>query len=69
MNIALSRLYTVMHYVITREEGQDLTQVGLIVALVALGATAGMNSVAGAVGSAFSSLSSLVSHASGVVIH
>ena len=68
MKIAQAKLYTVMQYVIRREEGQDLTQVALIVALVAVGATAGMNSVASAVGSAFSSLSSLVSHASGVLI-
>jgi Flp pilus assembly pilin Flp len=60
----LSRLSTA----IMGEDGQDLTQVGLIVALVAVGATAGMNSVAVAVGSAFNSLSSLVSHMSGVLI-
>ena len=51
------------------EEGQDLIEYALVVALIALGATAGMNSVATAVGSAFSSLGALVSHAGGLVIH
>jgi Flp pilus assembly pilin Flp len=65
MKIALSKLYLAM----LREEGQDLTQVGLIVALVALGATAGMDSVATAVGGAYSSIGALMSHAGGTVIH
>jgi Flp pilus assembly pilin Flp len=67
--IELSKLYTGMRNAILREDGQDLTQVGLIIALVAVGATAGMNSVATAVGSAFNSLGALVSHAGSLVIH
>jgi pilus assembly protein Flp/PilA len=42
---------------VNREEGQDLVEYALIVALVAFGATAGMQTLAGAVSTAFSGLS------------
>jgi pilus assembly protein Flp/PilA len=42
---------------VNREEGQDLVEYALIVALVAFGATAGMQSLANAVNTAFSALS------------
>jgi pilus assembly protein Flp/PilA len=38
------------------EEGQDLIEYALLVALVALAATAGMNSLATAINAAFTSL-------------
>jgi pilus assembly protein Flp/PilA len=38
------------------EEGQDLVEYGLLVALVALAATAGMNALATAINSTFSNL-------------
>jgi pilus assembly protein Flp/PilA len=40
------------------EEGQDLVEYGLLVALVALAATAGMSSLATAINTAFSTLGS-----------
>jgi pilus assembly protein Flp/PilA len=40
------------------EEGQDLVEYGLLVALVALAATAGMSSLATAINSAFSTIGS-----------
>ncbi|HEV2327044.1 MAG TPA: Flp family type IVb pilin [Terracidiphilus sp.] len=40
-----------------REEGQDLVEYALIVALIALAATAGMTSLAEAINSAFVNLS------------
>ncbi len=47
-------------------EGQDLVEYGLTVALVALAATAGMNSLATSINSTFSTLgSTLTSAASG----
>ncbi len=67
--IELARLYTSVKRVMLREDGQDLTQMGLIVALVAVGATAGINSVASAVGNGFSALGSFVSNLSGLMIH
>jgi pilus assembly protein Flp/PilA len=41
-----------------REEGQDLVEYALVVALIAFGATAGMNALASGLSSAFSSVSS-----------
>ncbi len=41
-----------------REEGQDLVEYALVVALIAFGATAGMTSMAKGVNTAFSNLSS-----------
>jgi pilus assembly protein Flp/PilA len=38
------------------EDGQDLVEYGLLVALVALAATAGMNALAGAINTAFVNL-------------
>jgi pilus assembly protein Flp/PilA len=38
------------------EEGQDLIEYALLVALVALAATVGMNSLAGAINGAFSTV-------------
>jgi Flp pilus assembly pilin Flp len=67
--IELGRLYTSVKRAMLSEDGQDLTQMGLIVALVAVGATAGMNSVATAVGAGFSSLGSFVSSLGGLMIH
>jgi pilus assembly protein Flp/PilA len=42
------------------EEGQDLIEYALVVALIALGATAGMNSLASAINGAFNHVGSLV---------
>lgn len=40
------------------EEGQDLVEYGLLVALVALAATAGMNALAAAINSTFGTIGS-----------
>jgi pilus assembly protein Flp/PilA len=45
------------------QEGQDLVEYALIVALIALAATAGMNTLASDIASAFSSIGSTVSSA------
>ena len=45
------------------EEGQDLIEYALLVALVALAATAGMNTLATAINGAFSSLGSKLTSA------
>ena len=42
----------------TREEAQDLVEYALVVALIAFGATAGMENVASAINTAFSNVSS-----------
>ena len=44
-----------------REEGQDLVEYALVIALIALGATAAMNSLASAINNAFSTLGTTIS--------
>jgi Flp pilus assembly pilin Flp len=63
----LPKIYALMQQMMW-EEGQDLAQVGLIIALVAVGATAGMNSVATAVSSAFAGLGATVASVGGLLI-
>jgi pilus assembly protein Flp/PilA len=47
----------------TEEEGQDLVEYGLLVALVALAATAGMNVLATAIDTTFANLGSSLTSA------
>ena len=42
---------------VSREEGQDLVEYALVVAIIALGATAAMQGLAGAISTAFGSIS------------
>ena len=55
MQIAFSGLIALRNLLL-REDGQDLVEYALVVALIALGATAGMNTVASDISNAFSSL-------------
>jgi pilus assembly protein Flp/PilA len=52
----LSNFYAKMLSLIKREEGQDLIEYALVVALIAFAATAGMNSVASSINTAFGNL-------------
>jgi pilus assembly protein Flp/PilA len=56
MNSLIKRLWS-------EEEGQDLVEYGLLVALVALGAVAGMNTLAGAINNTFIALQSSLNNA------
>ena len=67
MKIKLSRLYSQMQKLMKREEGNGVTDVGLVVALVAVGATAGMNSVAGAINTAFTNFASTLTTMGAVI--
>jgi pilus assembly protein Flp/PilA len=49
--------------VVRGEEGQDLVEYALIVALIALAATAGMNTLATAINSGFSTLGTTLTNA------
>jgi len=49
--------------VVSGEEGQDLVEYALIVALIALAATAGMNTLATAINSGFSTLGTTLTNA------
>ena len=52
------RLFLFVHSIVQREEGQDLVEYALVVALVAFGAIAGMQSLATGINSAFATISS-----------
>ena len=58
MNNLLIKIYVMYEALKDREEGQDLVEYALVVALIAFGATAGMTSLAGGINTAFSNVSS-----------
>jgi len=57
MNHLLLSLYVKFQDLMHREEGQDLVEYALVVALIAFGATAGMNSLATGINTAFTNIS------------
>ena len=58
MNNLLIKLYVKFQDLASREEGQDLVEYALVVALIAFGATAGMGKLASGINTAFSNVSS-----------
>jgi len=48
---------------VNKDEGQDLVEYALVVAIIALGATAAMGSLAGAISSSFGTISSTFANA------
>jgi pilus assembly protein Flp/PilA len=58
MNTILLNMYVKLQDLMNREEGQDLVEYALVVALVALGATAAVKTLGSGIGTAFSSISS-----------
>jgi pilus assembly protein Flp/PilA len=58
MNTMLLRLYIVIQNLARREEGQDLVEYALIVALLSFGWIAGVQAIARALNGAFSNISS-----------
>jgi pilus assembly protein Flp/PilA len=57
MNRMLLSLYVRFQDLMNNEQGQDLVEYALVVALIALGATAGMKAVAGGITKAYDSVS------------
>ena len=57
MNNTLLKLYVKFQDLASREEGQDLVEYALVVALIAFGATAGMSALAGGLNKAFNNIS------------
>jgi pilus assembly protein Flp/PilA len=55
MRIRLLKFYIGMQS-LRQEEGQDLVEYALVVALLALAATAGLNSLAGTINTAFTTI-------------
>jgi pilus assembly protein Flp/PilA len=58
MNSLLLKLYVKLQCLLSHEDGQDLVEYALVVALVAFGATAGMSTLAKGVNTAFNTVSS-----------
>ena len=56
MNSMLNSLYFNVRNLIVREEGQDLVEYALVVALIAFGAIAGMSQLATGINHAFSGI-------------
>jgi pilus assembly protein Flp/PilA len=65
MNNLLLKLYVKFQELTNREDGQDLVEYALVVALIAFGATAGMTSLASGINTAFSNVSSQLGSAIG----
>jgi len=63
MNTMFLKLYVIFQNLISREEGQDLVEYALVVAIIALGATATMKGLAQVISSSFGSISSLFASA------
>ncbi len=58
MNILYRKMLLKLHNLTTREEGQDLVEYALLVALIALVCITGVNNVANAITTVFSKISS-----------
>ena len=59
MNTILLRLFEKFQNLVSHEEGQDLVEYALVVAIIALGATASMQSLAQVISSSFGSISTI----------
>jgi len=60
MNTMLIKLYVKLQDLMNREEGQDLVEYALVVALIAFGATAGMKLLAGGLNTAFTNINTVL---------
>ena len=63
MNTMLLKLYVKFQDLMNREEGQDLVEYALVVALIALGAVASMRTVATSISTEFSVIEKTFSNA------
>jgi pilus assembly protein Flp/PilA len=63
MNNLMLKLFVKMQTLVNREEGQDLVEYALVVALVAFGATVAMSNLGTGLNSAFKSISSTLASA------
>ena len=63
MNTMILKMYVAMQAFTTREEGQDLVEYALVVALIAFGAVFGMGKLATQLNSAFLDINSTLASA------
>ena len=59
----LLKLYTKIHLLIARDDGQDMVEYALVVALIAFGVIGAMNSVGTDISQIYSALSSTLAQA------
>jgi pilus assembly protein Flp/PilA len=57
MNTLFLKLFIKLQLLLDNQEGQDLVEYALVVALIAFGATAGMKALAGGINKAFGGIS------------
>ncbi len=62
MNNMLRKMYVRIQDLLSRNEGQDVVEYALIVALIALAATAGMKTLATAINAEFTTLGTTISN-------
>ena len=60
MNDLMIKMYVAVKSMIEREEGQDLVEYALVVALIAFGAITGMGYLATGINNAFSDIASIL---------
>jgi pilus assembly protein Flp/PilA len=65
MKLAVSNFVYALRRSLSREDGQDLVEYALIVALIALAATAGMNVLATDLSNAFSNIGATITSSIG----
>jgi pilus assembly protein Flp/PilA len=65
MKLELWKLYARLQHLIAREEGQDLIEYALVVALIAFAATAGMTTLAQDINNAFIGIGTSLTNAVG----
>jgi pilus assembly protein Flp/PilA len=63
MNDLMIKMYITLKSVIAREEGQDLVEYALVVALIAFGAIAGMSFLSSNINLAFSKIATTLTSA------
>jgi pilus assembly protein Flp/PilA len=61
MNAMILKLYTKLQDLASQENGQNLVEYALVVALISFGAVAGMKSLAGGMNHAFTNISTTLS--------
>jgi pilus assembly protein Flp/PilA len=65
MRPKLWHFYSRLQNTVLREEGQDLIEYALVVAMIAFAATAGMQAAAGGVNTVFTTISATLTSATG----
>ncbi len=63
MKVSLLELFSKIQHLLTKQDGQDLIEYALVVALIAFAATAGMNTLAADINNAFLTVGNTLNNA------